>query len=334
MSRTPLLSVVLAMATAVPIATGQPPASLAPSATATLTAEVTSLTSMNISTTGSAAATPRVAAGLADGRVAIWDGRDKSAIVLKAHDSRVVAVGSTTDGLSVLSLAADGSLARTTVTPGSESTSRQLEVGMAPTRAGAFSADGSVVVTGGEFGDIRLFDTSSGALKQHLRGHRTELQALALRPGSSVLASASAESDLRLWNTDTGRQIGEIDGDVSLFALAFSPTDGTLAAGGVNRRLSLRDPATFKSDREVTFKAPRMVGTVAWSPDGRLIAIGDVDDETLSKGGIQLFASSTGAPGASLDTGGIPAAALTFAGDATIVGIIGRDLRAWTVTRR
>jgi len=334
MSRTPLLSVALAIATAVPIATGQTPGALAPSAAAALPAEVTSLAAINVSATASAAAIPRIAAGLADGRIAIWDGRDKNAVVLKAHSGRVVAVGSTADGLSVLSLAADGSLARTTVTPGSESTSRQLEVGTAPTRAGAFSADGSVVVTGGESGDIRVFDTSSGVLKQHLTGHRTELQALALRPRSSILASASAESDLRLWNTDTGRQISEIDGDLSLFALAFSPADGTLAAGGVNRRLSLRDPVTFKSRREVMFKAPKMVGAVAWSPDGRSIAIGDVDDETLSKGGIQVFASSTGAPGASLDTGGIPAAALTFAGDATVVGIIGRDLRAWTVTRR
>jgi len=331
MSRRHLWSVAVAAATAVPIANGQAPAKVSPSAIVTLPAAITSLTVMGSTSDRGPAS---IAAGLSDGRVAVWKVGDETAAFSKPHKARVVAVASSADGLTVWSLAEDGSLARTPVAAVTESTSRQLDAGAEATRAAAFAADASIVVTGGELGDIRVFDTSSGALKQQLRGHRTELQALAMRPGSPILASASAESDLRLWDIATGRQISEIDDDLSLFALAFSPRDGTLACGGVNRRLSLRDPETFKSTRDVTLKAPRMVGAVAWSPDGRLIAMGDIDDETLSKGAIQVLAPATGASVADLDTKGIPAAALTFAGTATVVAIVGRDLRAWTIAAR
>ena len=37
----------------------------------------------------------------------------------------------------------------------------------------------------------------------------------------------------------------------------------------------------------MALQAPRMVATLAWSRDGRFIALGDIDDESLSKGGIQ-----------------------------------------------
>lgn len=304
----------------------QTPASLLPSsARVTLPARITSLTAINRSSS--------VAAGLSDGHVAVWTcGANTAAVMLKPHTARVLAVGSTADGLAVWSVASDASLARTPITPPAQSTSRPLDLGAAPTPAAAFSSDGSMLVTGGEFGEIRVFDTTSGALKQQLRGHRTELQYLAVRPGSAILASASAEADLRVWDTGTGREIGHVDGDLSLFALGFSPRDGTLASGGVNRRVTLHDPATFRPLNELTLQAPRMVATLAWSPDGRFIALGDLDDETLSKGGIQVFAAGSRAVVATLDTGNVPADALVFAGDGgMVVGIVGRDLRAWTV---
>lgn len=123
-----------------------------------------------------------------------------------------------------------------------------------------------------------------------------------------------------------------VDSDLSVFALAFSPRDGTLASGGVDRRLTLRDSTTFKAVGELALRAPRMVATLAWSQNGRFIALGDIDDETLSKGGIEVVDATSRATVASLDTGRVPADALVFAGDiGMVVGIVGRDLRAWSV---
>jgi WD40 repeat protein len=280
------------------------------SASVTLPVDITSITAITGSST--------IAVGLADGRVAVWGGEDKTAArILNPHGARVLAVGSTADGREVWSVATDGSLARTPLAPGGLSTARRLELGPARTGAAAFAADGSMLVTGAEFGEIRVFDTASGALRHQLRGHRTELQSVA---------------DLRLWDAASGRQIGLVEGDLSLFALGFSPRDGTLASGGVDRRLTLRNPTTFKALRQVVLKAPLMVGTLAWSQDGRFIALGDLDDETLSKGGLQVLDAGSRAVVARLDTGGVPAGGLAFLGDSRVlVAIVGRDLRAWTV---
>ena len=304
---------------------GQAPAkSVAATATITLPANIRSVTAINRSSI--------VAAGLADGQLAVWNGLDKApAIMLKAHEARVLAVASSVDGGEVWSVAADGSLSRTRIASGARPTSRRIDLEVSTTAA-AFSADGSMLVAGGAFGEIRVFDTASGALRRKLNGHRTELQALAVRPGSSIVASASAEADLRIWDTAGGREIGRVDGDLSLFALAFSPLNGTLAAGGVDRRLTLRDATTFKPVGDLRLKAPRMVGALAWSPDGRFIALGDVDDETLSKGGIQVIDATSRAVVASLETGNTSADTLVFAGGpGVVVASVARDLRAWSV---
>ena len=295
------------------------------SAAVTLAADISSLSAINKS--------PNVAAGLADGHVVVWNAREATpAVVLKPHAAKVLAVGSTADGRELWSVGVDGSLALTRIAPGANSTSRRLDFGAAPARAAAFSTDGAMLVTGGEFGEIRVFDAPSGALQRQLRGHRTELQSLAVRPGSAIVASASAEADLRIWDVPTGRQISSVEGDLSLFALAFSPRDGTLASGGVDRRLTLRDSTTFKVVGQVALQAPKMVATLAWSPDGRFIAVGDIDDESLSKGGIQVFDASSRPAIASLDTGQVPAACVVFAGDGgMVVAAVGRDLRAWSV---
>ncbi|MEO5894139.1 MAG: hypothetical protein ABIS06_00380 [Vicinamibacterales bacterium] len=311
---------------------------VAPSATVTLPADVTCLSGVRRGSDGGQTGvrpgshrgqTPIVAGGLADGQIATWNGRDATATLSKPHTARVLAIG--TAGTAVLSLADDGLFARTSLAAGAASTSQRLDLGTAPTRAAEFSADGALLVTGGEFGEIRVFDTASGRLKRQIRGHRTELQAMAIRPRSSTIATASAESDLRIWDVETGRAVADIPGDLSLFALAFSPRDGTLASGGVDRRLTLRAPSTFKAVNELALKAPKLVATVAWSPDGQLIAIGDLDDETLSKGGIQILDASTLAVVATLDTAGIAVRALAFPNNTTVVAILGRDLRVWNV---
>ena len=85
----------------------------------------------------------------------------------------MLAVGSTADGRELGSVAVDGSLALTRIAPAQPTLGTWIS-GAAPTRAAAFSADGAMLVTGGEFGEIRVFDAASGALRQQLRGHRTE----------------------------------------------------------------------------------------------------------------------------------------------------------------
>ncbi len=311
-------------------------AARAPAASITLPADITAL---------AVAGTPAgIAAGMANGHVAVWNARDDTAAILTPHTTRVLAVATSADGASVWSMAADGTLAHSsaragvvaqggsTDLPGRQAAVRQLDLGKAATRAAAFSTDGALLVTGGEFGDLRVYETATGALRHVLRGHRTELQALAVQPGASRIASASAESDLRLWDAAKGRDVRTIETDLSLFALAFSPHDGTLASGGVDRRVTLRDAGADAIVAAIPLTAPEMVASLAWSPDGRLLALGDIDERSLAKGGLRLVDAASRATVARLDTAGAPQGALAFTADGQrLVGGSGRTLRAWSV---
>jgi WD40 repeat protein len=297
-----------------------------PSVAVTLPADVTSLSVV----TGS----PRVAAGLADGRVAIWSPNEAApSLLLKPHATRLLAVGTAADGTRLLSVASDGTLARTPVAPGASAVMSQIDLGSTPTRAAAFSWDGSRLVTGGERGEIRVFDLASGTVTRPPIGHRTELQDIATQPGTSIVASASAESDLRLWDASAGKELKRIDCGLSLFAVGFSPRDGALASGGVARRLTLYHPKTFATTGELVLEAPNIIAALAWSPDGRRLAVGHIDSDSLSKGGIRIVDAATRAVVATLDTGGSPTFRLVFggAGSGAVVAAFGRDLRAWAI---
>jgi WD40 repeat protein len=210
-------------------------------------------------------------------------------------------------------------------------TVRKIDLGPAPTRAAAFSPDGSQLVTGGEFGDIRVYDTATGALRHQLRGHRTEIQAIAVRAGAPTIASASAEADLRIWNASTGSETRAIESDLSLFTLAFSPRGDVFLSGGVERQLVWRDPDSWATIGELRLAAPRIVATLAWSPDGQYVALGDVDDETLSRGSVDIIDASRRSVVASLDTGGMPVSNLAILPGGVVVAGSRSTLRSWTV---
>ena len=298
-------------------------AALAPAASVTLPQAVTCLAALPN--------TAMVAAGLVNGDVVLWNGRDTTpTATMTPHKARLVAVGATADGGDVLSVAADGTLVRSRRDTGAAGTSLRVDLGVPPYRAAVFSADGTRLMVAGEFGDIRVFDTASGALQRELRGHRSEMMDLAVRPGSDVLASAGTDADLRTWDTTTGKQTGFVDGVLTTFAVAYSPKDGTLASGGTDRKLTLRDPKTMAPTVAFELPAPKIVAGIAWSPDGRYIAMSDIDDESLRKGGLQVVVAGTRTT-VVLETGGLPPRLIAFMSDGRLVAQIDRDLRAWSL---
>ena len=298
-------------------------AALAPDASVTLPQPVSCLAALS--------KTPTVAAGLANGHIVLWNGRDKTpTATMTPHTARLIAVRATVDERDLLSVAADGTLVRSRIDTGAAGESIRVDLGVPPYRAAVFSADGTRLMVAGEFGDIRVFDTASGALQHELRGHRSEMRGLAVRPGSDVLASAGTDADIRTWDTTTGKQTGFVDGLLTTFAVAYSPKDGTLASGGTDRKLTLRNPKTMAPTVAFELPAPKIVAGLAWSPDARYIAMSDIDDESLRKGGLQVVVAGTRTT-VELETGGLPPRLIAFMSDGRLVAQIDRDLRAWNL---
>ena len=67
-----------------------------------------------------------------------------------------------------------------------------------------FSADGQTLVTMNDK-EARLWETSTGQLKQILKGHTRAIRSVAFSPAGQSLAPLSADGTAKLWNVATGQ---------------------------------------------------------------------------------------------------------------------------------
>ena len=127
---------------------------------------------------------------------------------------------------------------------------------------------------------VRLWDLDR---RKPLRGeirHRGVVRALAFSPGGSLLATASSDGSLRLWNPSTRRAIeGSIGAESKniVRSVAFSPDGRVLAAGGDEGVVRLWDTTTRAEIGDEIAVRTGGVTSVAFSPDGHRLAIGGVN---------------------------------------------------------
>jgi WD40 repeat protein len=87
----------------------------------------------------------------------------------------------------------------------------------------AWSADGKRLATGCMDYRIYVWDAETGQRQAVLEGHTAHVQSLAFNHAGNLLASASLEGLIRLWNPDGGRQVASHPGGG--WQLQFSPDD-------------------------------------------------------------------------------------------------------------
>jgi eukaryotic-like serine/threonine-protein kinase len=158
-----------------------------------------------------------------------------------------------------------------------------------PVNAIAISPDGKLVASAGADMTIRLWDITTGSLKQTLKQHEDEVTSLAFSPDGSLLISGSYDRLVRLWDVQKGVIRRTLVGHKTptVDAVDFSP-DGKMAASGgefgedesdVENRtgeIMIWDAETLKLKR--SFPGHTLsVSSVAFSPDSKLLVSGSWD---------------------------------------------------------
>jgi len=115
---------------------------------------------------------------------------------------------------------------------------------------------------------------------QTMRGHTRDVRGVAHLPDGRHIITCSEDASLRLWDRESGAQIGskwQDDGDQApVFTIALSPNGKTIASGSENGVVKLWDIEMRKVTAKWTGHTD-YVSSVCWNADGMRVASGSTD---------------------------------------------------------
>jgi WD40 repeat protein/serine/threonine protein kinase len=141
--------------------------------------------------------------------------------------------------------------------------------------------------------DMRSFDWyylwALSHRERNLHGHKKDIRSVVFSPAADILASASSDGSVKLWDPATGQELAtKLPRHSWVTCLAFSSDGQFLAVGYFDGSIRLWETATGKNKTSFE-KSKEGVYSFAFSPDGKTLAYG------TNQGTVKLRDLETGA---------------------------------------
>lgn len=143
----------------------------------------------------------------------------------------------------------------------------------------AMTPDGSMVVSGGADGCVRLWDPRTGVCIQNLVGHSSPVAGVCISADGRLVFSASADTTIRVWDLSNGQCLHVLAHGWSMRAVAASEDGTWLVAASMDKTLSLWHVPSGRRIRTLTGHTDGVLG-VAMATDGSL-CVSSSEDTTL-----------------------------------------------------
>jgi WD40 repeat protein len=227
-----------------------------------------------------------------------------------SHDgSRILTAGD--DGTAKVWAARTGSLLATVGTEGGDDL-----------YTADLSPDGVYVAGGGEGGDVRIWKLGAGGRPDRRSSPVRRIDGVAFAPTGELLASASWDGKLRLWEVKGRKAPVATLGTTRdpLESVAFSPDGALVAAGGDSGSVWVWDVRTH--DLVAVLPGRHLISGVGFSPDSRLLVTAGDD------GVARVFAIEGGRLVAQLSSGINRLEAATFSPVSPRIAVAGDNGQA------
>ena len=116
--------------------------------------------------------------------------------------------------------------------------------------------------------------------KNVLKGHRGRILQIQSSRDGKMIASASEDDTIKLWDAATGKELRTLTGHTeAVRSISLSPDGKTISSGSLDKTIKLWDTATGKELR--TLQSAAAINAVSFSPDGKTIASAS-EDKTIT----------------------------------------------------
>lgn len=237
-----------------------------------------------------------IASGGYDNTLQIWDAaRGKMHSTCRGHLDPVVAVAWSPDGQSLISGSLD-----TTVRIWDVNTSHPItdyRGHSAAISSLAWAPDATRIASGSEDGTVQVWDMEKNVSLTY-QGHHGSIETVAWSPDGRFIASGGEDGTVQVWDATTGEAICIYSGHTGgVMSVAWSP-DGKRIVSGSDWGQTVEDDlpkvhlweALTGSNPVFCDNDPlhARIPAVAWSPNGRFVATGDIF------GQVQVYDAATG----------------------------------------